>query len=235
MPSATLKADLASAVGNRFATDFSLHHRPAPETVPTGVAEIDCLTGGLPRGSISEIFGPPSSGRTSLLLSTLAEATARQEVCAVVDTTEALDPASAAGAGIDLDRLLWIRCAGNPEHALKATDLLVNAGGFGIIVLDLADISPRIARRIPLASWFRLRRAIENTPTILIVVEPEPYARSCASLLLEMRTDRIAWSGAPNSRLLRGISWTAAPRKPVRSAVAAFGAHPAWGALDARR
>jgi len=196
--------------------------RPAPRAVPTGVAEIDCLIGGLPRGAITDVFGPPSSGRTSLLVSVLAEATRRQEVCAVVDSGDAFDPASATAAGVDLGRLLWVRCAGNPGHALKAADLLVNAGGFGIIVLDLADVPPRIARHIPLPSWYRLRRAIENTPTILIVVEQEPGAGSCASLLLEMRKDRVAWSGAPNARLLDGVTLAAAPRKPVRSATAAF-------------
>jgi len=160
--------------------------RRAPETAPTGVVEIDCRTGGLPRGSLTEIFGPASSGRTSLLVSVLAQATGRQEVCAVVDSSDAFDPASAAEAGVDLDRLLWVRCAGHPEHALKAADLLANAGGFGVIVLDLADVAPRIARCIPLSAWYRLRRTIENTPTILVVVEREPCAQSCASLRLDM-------------------------------------------------
>jgi hypothetical protein len=74
-----------------------------------------------------------------------------------------------------------------------------------------------------LTSWFRLRRAIENTPTVLIVVEPEPYAKSCASLMLETKKENVAWSGSPGcSRLLRGVVLHVIPRKPVRSATAVF-------------
>ena len=84
--------------------------RPSPEMVSTGVPAIDALTGGLPRGALTEIVGPASSGRTSLLLSLLAQATARQEACALVDASDAFDPESAVAAGIDLKRLLWVRC-----------------------------------------------------------------------------------------------------------------------------
>ena len=89
-----------------------LEVRPAPEMVSCGIREIDELAGGLPRGCLSEICGPASSGRTSVLLAALAAATRRQEVCALVDTTDALDAVSAAAAGVELEKLLWIRCAG---------------------------------------------------------------------------------------------------------------------------
>lgn len=214
---ALLKAGLESALGPRFAAHLSLRPRPAPELVPSGIPELDALTGGLPRGAIADLYGPDSSGRTSLLLSILAEATAREEVCALVDAGDSLDPASAAAAGADLTRLLWIRCAGNPEHALKAADLLIQGGGFGLVALDLGEVPARIARRVPLASWFRFRRAIENTPTALIVLEREPSVKSCASLMLEMKRGGAEWSGAPGcSQLLRGLRVGAAPRKPVR-------------------
>lgn len=93
-----------------------LEVRPAPATVPSGIAAIDALTGGLPRGTLTEIFGPASSGRTSLVLAALAEATRRQEVCALVDAGDSLHPESAAAAGMDLQRLLWIRCGQNPPQ-----------------------------------------------------------------------------------------------------------------------
>jgi hypothetical protein len=197
----------------------------------------------LPRGALTEIFGPASSGRTSMILAALGDATRRQEVCALVDAGDSLHPESAAAAGRDLRRLLWIRCDQNPPHrhrdtaidglksddcrlkshqptsspwikadqrgsgsihnssihqqssawdrrltqVLKTTDLLLQSGGFGIVVVDLADVPPRFARRIPLASWFRFRRAAENTPTVLLVVEQEPYAKACASLVLRMQ------------------------------------------------
>src|SRR6266496_1480901 len=145
--------------------------RPAVGWVRAGVAEGDAATGGLPRGCLTEIYGPASSGRTSLLLSILAEATAREEVCALVDAEDAFDPASAAESGVRLARLLWVRCGGGcherAEQALKATDLLIQGGGFGVVAMDLGDTPVESARRISLTSWFRLRRAAENTPTVL--------------------------------------------------------------------
>lgn len=217
MKSAAVKAELVSALGSRFGSVFQLQEKPPPETISTGIAAVDSLIGGLPRGAITEICGPASSGRTSLLLAVLAQATARQEVCALVDTTDAFDPASGAAAGIDLDRLLWARCGGNPEHALKVADLLAHGGGFGVVVLDLGNVPDEHARRIPLTSWFRLLRAIERTPTALVVLEREPYAKSCSSLVLQMHREGVAWS-----RILRGARLRVERRKPVRSATAAF-------------
>ena len=181
--------------------------RPEPETAATGIPEIDAaIGGGLPRGCLTEIFGPPSSGRASLLGSILAQATARQEVCALVDAEDAFDPISAAAAGVELDRLLWVRCEHNAEHALKAADLLIQGGGFGVVAMDLGDTPPETARRISLTSWFRLRRAVEHTPTVLIAIARRSNARTCASLTLECARERVEWSGARfTSRLLGGV------------------------------
>ncbi len=165
--------------------------RPAPEMVPSGIAAMDALTGGLPRGCLTEICGPASSGRTTLLLAALAAATRRGECCAVVDASDALDPQSAAAAGVELDRLLWVRCGENsPEHRLeqllRATDLLLESGGFGLIALDLGDLPQPAARRIPLTTWFRFRRAVEHTPTVLLAIERQSIAGSCSSLLIKL-------------------------------------------------
>ena len=92
-----------------------LEVRSSPEMVSSGIQEIDTLAGGLPRGCLSEICGSASSGRTSVLLAALAAATRREEVCALVDTTNALDAISAAAAGVELERLLWIRCGTRPR------------------------------------------------------------------------------------------------------------------------
>ena len=198
---AVLRTQFESVLGGHL----DWQSRPDPERVPSGVPEIDAATGGLPRGCLTEIFGPASSGRTSLLLSILAEATARDEVCALVDAEDAFDPASAAAAGVRLDRLLWVRSAHNAEHALKAADLLIQGGGFGLVVMDLGDTSPETARRISLTSWFRLRRAVEHTPTVLLAVARQSNAKTCASLQLECRRERAAWSGAGPGRLLRSL------------------------------
>lgn len=199
---------------------LALRERAAPEFLPAGIAGLE-----FPRGCLTEIVGPASSGRTSLLLSFLAEATCREEVCAIVDAGDALDPASAAAAGVDLARLLWVRCGGDAERALKAVDLLVQAGGFGVIVMDLGDVPPRTARRISLTSWYRLRRAVEHTPTALVVLGQEPQAKSCASLVLECARGEPVWSG----KLLRGLRFHAERRKPAGPRVKYVCVHPCVG------
>jgi recombination protein RecA len=249
-----------------------LEVRPAAATVTTGIAALDALTSGIPRGALTEIYGPASSGRSSVQLALLAEMTRRQEVCALVDVSDSFDPHSAAASGVDLERVLWIRCVSTElrvpsseysvpstqknatdavrasrkslfralEQALKATDLLLQSGGFGLIAVDLGDIPPQIARRVPLTSWFRFRRAVENTPTILLVMEQEPYAKTCASLVLKMYPqsaalrDQVPTAELPtHARLLRGLGVTAevvrsrTERKPSRS-VAAFEMQTMW-------
>ena len=192
------------------------------EILSTGVPSLDSVIEGFPRGAISEIIGPDSSGRTTLTHSLLSASTSKCEICSYVDTDDSFDPVTAAAAGVALSQLVWIRCGHNAGHALKAADYLLHAGGFGVVVLDLCQISPRIANRIPISYWYRFRRAIENTPTILALVEREPLAKSCASLMLEVRRKKTAWRGAPGFELLRGVELEAFSRKPVRPAAAAF-------------
>ena len=292
--------------------------RPEAELQPTGVTELDeVLGGGFPRGSLVELCGSASSGRTSLAFSLLAQATERHEACAFVDVSDSLDPISLAAAGVDLSRLLWIRCgetsiqepepktssyftaadkeirknrsldsprkkpvqihgwrhprelmrgvdkaipgvvgqqavfaepaqihviarcAGEQverdrepprrgirpprflppqcetdsprearherrntkpwkrlEQALKTTDLLLHGGGWGVVVFDLGGISWVDARRINLSMWFRFRRAIENTPTILLLLGEASCAKSCASLVLRCQRKADNWSRA---------------------------------------
>src|SRR6266699_1348392 len=96
-------------------------NRAAVELQSSGVTELDAvLGGGFPRGSLVELCGPASSGRTSLAFSLLACATGRQEACAFVDVSDSLDPISLAAAGVELPRLLWIRCG---ETADREPDL----------------------------------------------------------------------------------------------------------------
>jgi len=272
--------------------------------VPSGVPAIDALTGGLPRGCLTEICGPASSGRTTMLLAALAAATRRGEFCVVVDASDALDPQSAAAAGVELERLLWVRCGeasprknSSPqshrgteknenqkyenqktgggfqatfdfdrpglkengsrqserrlEQVLRATDLLLESVGFGLIVLDLGDLPPQSARRIPLTTWFRFRRAIEHTPTILLAIEQQAIAGSCSSLLLKLGSSDLQLGAdesapeerkkinlraqpeyPPHAQLLTGLNITAElirsrlDRKPARSV--AFATKTAW-------
>ena len=170
-----------------------------------------------PRGAIAEIVGADSSGRTTVAHSLLAAATAKEEICAFVDTYDSFDPASAAACGVVLSQLVWIRCGKNVEHALKAADLLIHAGGFGVVVLDLCQITPRVANSIPLSYWWRFRRAVEKTPAILALLEKQPLAKSSASLTLEMQRKKVVWAGAPGFQVLRESELVAIPRKPTRS------------------
>lgn len=182
MKTALSKIDLES----RFGDAFKIHEKSVVETLSTGIDEIDALTGGLPRGGITEVFGPASSGRTSLMFSLLAYATTHEETCALVDTNNVFAPTAASAAGIDFDRLLWIRCTANLEHAFKATDLLLHAGGFGLVILDLGDVAGKDARRIITSWWYRFRRTVEDRPTSIVVISEEACTRSCAALTLEL-------------------------------------------------
>jgi hypothetical protein len=273
--------------------------RPVPEMVSSGIPQLDSLTGGLAQGCLTEICGAASSGRTSVLLCALARATQRGEVCALVDASDAFDPASSAAAGMEMSRLLWVRCgekypwrknrtaarrgspaggsnqgmpsgissgnsyqgmpSGIPQvdengygfsrwesqlgQLLKVTDLLLQSNGFGMIVLDLGDVPVQSARRIPLASWFRFRRAVEHTPTALLVLEQQPIAGSCSSMLLKVSAahaqpgNRPAHSGLTHSELLDQFEITVellcsrlgkkSERKPVQS-MTSFKSRAAW-------
>jgi hypothetical protein len=233
--------------------------RPAPQMVPSGVREIDALTGGLPRGCLTEICGPASSGRTSVLLAVLAAATQRQEVCALVDISDAFNPHSAAAAGVNFEKMLWVRCgeikqkADSPqrhrdtekkngkiekpvEQALRVTDLLLQSGGFGLVIIDLGDTPLKMARRIPLTSWFRFQRAVEHTATVLFVVSQVPSAQTCASLLLKVSGTKLsalscqlsAETSPAHAQLLNGLQVqgellrSRLERKPSGSVTTAF-------------
>jgi recombination protein RecA len=189
---AALRLQVESVLASRLASPFEYRDRQIVETVPADIPAIDNLTGGLPRGSLTEICGPPCSGKTSFLISALASRTAASEVCALVDARDAFDPDSAEAVGVRLNQLVWVRCR-NADQALRATDLLIQGGGFGLIALDLSDIPPRVARSVPLPVWFRFRRAVEYTPTILLLLDREPNAKSCASLVLRLQTRETNW------------------------------------------
>jgi recombination protein RecA len=188
----TLRLSVESALAGRVSAPFTYRDRKIVETVPSGIAPLDLLAGGLPRGSLTEICGPACSGRTSLLFSTLASRTAQSEACALIDARDAFDPHSAEAAGVNLKNLLWVRCR-NIDQSLRAADLLLQGGGFGLIALDLSDIPPQTVRYVPLHAWFRFRKTVEDTPTILLLLEQESNAKSCASLVLALQMNSAHW------------------------------------------
>jgi len=188
---AALRFQIETALAGRVPAPFA--PRPVQvETAPFRIAEVDALTGGLPRGGLTEICGPPCSGRATLLLSALASGTAHAEACALVDGRDSFDPHSAEAAGVKLERLLWVRC-GNIDQCLRATDLLLQGGGFGLIAMDLSVLPPKTVRYVPLNVWFRFRRAVERTSTILLLLDQESNAGTCASLVLRLASESAHW------------------------------------------
>jgi RecA/RadA recombinase len=197
---ATLRSDVELSLAGRVVSPFGYRDRKSVETVLTGIPEIDALAGGLPRGALTEICGPPCSGRTTVLLSALAWRTAEAEVCALIDARDSFDPRSAEAAGVELQQLLWVRCR-SLDQSLRAADLVIQGGGFGFIALDLSDVAPETVRHVPLNAWFRFRRAVEDTSTVLLVLEQESNAKTCASLVLRMSMKGAEWSGAGESKV----------------------------------
>lgn len=199
MKTALAKKEIVSALASRFGGIFEQREKRPVEILSTGIADIDAFLDGFPRGAITEIHGSASSGRTSLLLATLTRATTREETCALIDCSDTFDPSSTSGTGMNLDRVLWIRCAGNLERAFKATDLLLQSGGFGVVALNLADVPAGNVRRIISSWWFRFRRALENTLTAMVVITPVACTRSCAALVLELSNQSIVWPSTRSS------------------------------------
>ena len=156
----------------------------------TGITALDAaLGGGLPRGRVSELCGPFSSGKTSLALSLLAAATQRGEVVACVDPADALNPESIGRAGAVLERLLWVRPRSIVE-ALRGTELLLQASGFAVIVFDLGM---RLPRSLGGHVWPRLARAAERSHTSLVILAPQRVTGSVATLSLGVRARAPLW------------------------------------------
>lgn len=171
---------------------------------PAGITALDAkLGGGFPRGHLSELVGPRSSGRTSVVMQMMATATARGELVALVDALDMFDVGTAASAGIALPQLLWVRghVVMNPgmcrdlnqralEQAIRALTLVLQAGNFGLVVFDAAEAPADAVRRLPFTTWMRLQRIIEGSQTACVLVAGEPMARSSAGLTLRLSGNR---------------------------------------------
>jgi hypothetical protein len=188
----------------------------------TGIAALDsALGGGWERGEVSELVGSRSSGRLGVMLATLAGATHRGEVVAVVDALDRFDPASAAAAGVDLERVLWVRgptisvptarplgSDGLSEvvnRGVRALDLIVRAGGFAVVVLDVADVPSRWLRALPLATWMRIAHVNEGRDTACLLVGEAPMGRSARGVSVRL-TASGRWTGtSAQSRRFAGF------------------------------
>jgi len=240
MPSLAI---IRSQIESRLPGALSLYIPPEPEMLKTGIKALDLKTGGIPKSGLTQICACPetSSGKTTLLLSAIAAVTRRQEFCALVDASDSLDPASAKAAGVNLERLLWVRCEHKSsmrslEQAFKAADIIVQNGGFGLIAVDLGNIEERAVRKVPLATWFRFARVIEKMPAALVFLLTHPVAQSCAALTLHLSSEGVLWRGpghVSHAVFLSSLGYEveigpARMRKPVRSASGLFAAKSVW-------
>lgn len=178
--------------------------------VPTGIPSLDArLAGGIPRGHISELVGPRSSGRLAIAVSALAGATARGEAAALVDPLDMFDPVSASASGIDFGRLLWVRGEATSaaraslvseygalhkslDRGIKALNLIFQAGGFGLVVFDVGEVARQAMARLPYTTWLRLSRVIEASETACLLIGAGPIARSAGGVTIQMTAGQCA-------------------------------------------
>ena len=197
---------------------------PTRWLVPTGISELDAqLEGGLPRGHLSEVIGPRSSGRLAILVSALAGATSRGEVVALIDPLDMFDPVSASATfqgGADFQRMLWIRGESSSsarvslsseygtlqkslDRAIKALNIVLQAGGFGLVVLDLGEVAAQTIKRLPYTTWLRLHRVIEGSETACVLIGSEPIARSSGGVTVQLASGSRLQAPGLNARVIR--------------------------------
>ena len=195
-------------------TGFRSEPAEARWLVPTGITALDArLDGGIPRGHLSEVVGPRSSGRLAVVVSALAGATSRGEAVALVDPLDMFDPVSASASGVDFQRMLWIRGEAassarvslsceygtlqkSLDRAVKALNIVLQAGGFGLVVVDLGEVAMTTIKRLPYTTWVRLHRVIEGSETACVLIGSEPIARSAGGVTIQM-------AAGQNARVIR--------------------------------
>jgi hypothetical protein len=207
--------------------------RPAAGRPPlaTGAPSLDALLGGgWPRGHLGELIGPRTSGRTSLLLGSLAAATRAGALAALVDVTDGLDPAAAGARDVALGRLLWVRCGGQLLAGLRAADVVLRGGGFDLVAVDFGDLPPGALARAPASAFVRLQRGVAGSPAALLLAAPRRLGGSLTAVAIGLTPRRVVWGrGGPGvlaglaveARLLR-----ARGRAPGATTVLAWGAAP---------
>ena len=281
-----IRTQIEAALADRIPSALTPAPRIIRPVAATGISNVnELLEGGLPLGAITEMVGAECSGRTALALSFIACMTQTAKVCAWIDVSDTFHPESAAAVGVDLARLLWVRCGvsrstgirppstndfalpekylvpspikkglhgggfgphprgevkglsaavgdflkpemivprcaepqrkirqerepfepssfqqskrmvnaisrkpwSRMEQALRVTDLLLQAGGFSAIVLDMGSVAPEYVSRVPLATWFRYRAAAERTQASILLLTQHACAKSSAGLVLGMQ------------------------------------------------
>jgi len=207
------------------------------EAMPAGISSLDqALGGGWGCGEVSEIIGGASSGRTGVMLAALAGATARGHIVALIDAFDRLDPVTAAAAGVDLSRTLWVRgpalsLPGRPgmassaiKQAIRSFDLVLRAGGFSVVALDVAGAPAQAFRDLAPATWQRLAHAIAGQSAAALIVGDRPMGRSARGVTVRLESTR-RWTGTSlQSRRLSGLDIKARIERAQQPVAAA----PTW-------
>jgi len=194
-------AEILAAMPQASALRLASSLASAGTAVATGLPEVDALLGGgLPRGRLTELVGPASAGRTGLALAIAAAATRRGEVVAWIDLEDALDPPSLAAAAVDLARVLWVRPTTVLE-GLKAADAVLDAGGFGLVVVDFGERRPSGPRGRKSAgsdaAWTRLAHRAERAGTTVLVSAAREVAGAHATVALALTRQEVVMAGRP--------------------------------------
>ncbi len=237
-------AVIRAQVESRLPGALTVYERSEPEVFPTGITALDQQIHGIPRSALTQIHAPLglSSGKTALLVSLMAQLTRQEQFCALVDANDCFDPESAEAAGVNLARVLWVRCSPKQrlkplEQAFKAADILIQNGGFGLIAVDIGNVEEKQVRRIPLTTWFRFARVVEKMPAALVFLMTYPAAQSCAGLTLHLAGAEPGWASTGKLAHARFLSELQCQvevgrsrlRKPVQSAARPrFAAAPVW-------
>ena len=196
---------LAGAPAARLRRASELACPAAPRaTLSCGAGALErLLPGGLPRGALVEVVGGSSSGRFSLAISALASVTSTGQAAALVDVGEHLDPEAAERAGVDLERLLWVRPP-TVKQALAAAEILLSTG-FPLVVADLGVVAR--TRFLPDAAWVRLVRSAQAHDASLLLSTPIRAGGIAADAVVSAGAMRPVWTGSGKApRLLAGIS-----------------------------
>ncbi|MDO8542996.1 MAG: hypothetical protein Q7S40_21335 [Opitutaceae bacterium] len=181
----TAAPEKLAALRHLLAERFPTVPRTAGRVLPTGIAAVDEVTGGIPLSAITELVcAAPSCGSQLFLSQLLATARAVRTRVALIDSTDSFDPGSFAEDL--LAHLVWVRCVGTAQ-ALQAADLLTRDANLGLVVLDLRRAPLAELRRAPATQWYRLQRAVEPSDLAFVVETPRACVPS-AQLRLALDT-----------------------------------------------
>ena len=200
--------------------------KPSDETVATGIQALDrVLEGGVTRGAVTELVGSRSCGRMAAILATLAGMTAGGEIAALVDLGNHLDVEAAQRAGVNLQRLLWLRPRRLPE-AMELTEMLLQTG-LALVVADLG--LPPVRGRVSTGAWMRIVRAAEVHGGAVLISAPYHISGHTPQTVVRLAGGRGAWSGkrrgAPLLEALN-LSCTVVRRRGGRPGAHARGSLP---------